>query len=378
MMHKLGFLVVILTCGSVLRLVASPTQVSAPTLKNVAHFIPASDVAFHFEGRVDRRNPAEPVLIWQGTLVDVIFEGDSLGLCFGARKGVAYFDLTVDGETSVIELKEGEDSTTVRYSKPLCVGQHRFTLFKRSEADAGHAGFRGIELAPGGRVQPNQAQPPKPMYQFFGDSITVGACNEDGAVDQWENRATHNNALSYAALTARAFRFGYRNTAVSGMGIVIGYVPKRAEEVCDRLYPEIDAPKAEEQGQAPDVVFLNFGENDDSFSKNQAMDFPAGFADGYVSLVKKIRASYPKAEIVLLRGGMFGGAKSEPLRVAWEKAVQRLAAEDAHLHTFVFQHWSETHPRASDHRAMSEELVSWLKTQPFMQRFLCLIPKASS
>jgi lysophospholipase L1-like esterase len=163
---------------------------------------------------------------------------------------------------------------------------------------------------------------------------------------------------------------GYRNIAVSGMGIVIGYVPKRAGEIWDRLYPEPDSPKAEDLSWSPDVVFVNYGENDDSFSKNQNMAFPTGFAAGYVALVKAMRISYPKAEIVLLRGGMFGGAKSEPLRAAWVEAVQRLEAEDARVHHFVFQHWSETHPRVSDHRAMADELVGWLKAQPFMQRFL--------
>jgi lysophospholipase L1-like esterase len=206
--------------------------------------------------------------------------------------------------------------------------------------------------------------------QFFGDSITVGACNEDGAEDQWENRATHNNALSYAALTAKAMNASYRNIAVSGMGIVLGYVPVRAGEIWNRLYPGSGSFIAEDKGWTPDVVFVNYGENDDSFSKNQNVAFPAGFADGYVALVKAMRGFYPKAEIVLLRGGMFGGAKSEPLRQAWTEAVQRLETEDAHVHHFVFQHWSETHPRVSDHRAMADELVVWLKTEPFMRRFL--------
>jgi hypothetical protein len=83
-----------------------------------------------------------------------------------------------------------------------------------------------------------------------------------------------------------------------------------------------------------------------------------------------MRAAYPKAEIVLLRGGMFGGAKSEPLRAAWTEGVQRLETGDVHVHHFVFQHWSETHPRVNDHRALADELVGWLKMQPFMQRFL--------
>jgi lysophospholipase L1-like esterase len=327
------------------------------------------DPAFQFDGRIDARDLSAPVLIWQGSRVLVDFDGTELTLCFGAAKGVSFFDIEVDGDVSVVEVKESAVPVQIKYSKLLSAGRHRLRLFKRSEADAGHAAFLGVELAAGANVFAPELITPKLALQFFGDSITVGACNEDGAVDQWENRATHNNALSYGALTAKALSAGYRNVAVSGMGIVVGYVPKRAGEICDRLYPEPGAPRSDERGWSPDVVFVNYGENDDSFSKNQNMEFPAGFADGYVALVQGMRAAYPQAEIVLLRGGMFGGAKSEALRTAWETAVQRLEAEDGRVHHFVFQHWSELHPRVSDHQAMAEELVAWLKTQPFMQRF---------
>lgn len=330
----------------------------------------ASDPAFRFEGRMDTRDASNPVLVWQGTSVSVDFYGEALALCFGAAKGVSFFDLEVDGAASVVAVNEGPAPIQIKYPKPLSSGRHHLKLFKRSEADAGHVTFLGIELPAGAKIDAPESAPPKLALQFFGDSITVGACNEDGAVDQWENRATHNHALSYGALTAKALNTAYRNIAVSGMGIAEGYVPKRAGQIWNRLYPEPDAPKSDERGWLPDVVFVNYGENDDSFSKNQNMDFPAGFADGYVALVQDMRKAYPQAEIILLRGGMFGGAKSEPLRKAWTEAVQRLTTADARVHPYIFQHWSETHPRVSDHRAMAAELVAWLKAQRFMQRLL--------
>ena len=153
------------------------------------------------------------------------------------------------------------------------------------------------------------------------------------------------------------------------MGIVVGYVPVRAREVWDRLYPKADSPKADLGSWIPDVVFVNYGENDDSFSKTQGTAFPANFSEGYVSLVKQMRLAYPKTEIVLLRGGMFGGARSEILRTAWAAAVRQLEVQDPHIHDFVFQHWSQTHPRVSDDQAMAAELVTWLKAQSFMERF---------
>ena len=334
------------------------------------NFISANDAAFRFDGRIDARNQANPVFIWQGSQVAVDFEGDSLALWFGTCHGVCFFDVTVDGVKSVVAVREEQPPARIKLSVVHAEGRHRLVIFKRSEADAGHVVFQGIELTGGAKIFAPKPINSKLAMQFFGDSITAGACNEDGPEDQWENRSTHNNALSYGALTANALKARYRNIAVSGMGIVVGYVPKRVSEVWNRLYPEPGAPKADEPGWSPDIVFVNYGENDDSFSKNQNQPFPASFADSYVALIKDMRAAYPKAEIVLLRGGMFGGAKSDALRQAWEEAVRRLEDEDARMHHFVFLHWSATHPRVSDHRAMSDELVAWLKAQTFMQRFL--------
>jgi len=203
---------------------------------------------------------------------------------------------------------------------------------------------------------------------FIGDSITVGACDEDGATDQWDDRRTHNNALSYGALTATKFSADYRNIAVSGMGICTGYVEMRAGEVWDRVYPNPRSAKADLGAEAaPTVIFVNFGENDDSFTHKDQQPFPPDFAERYVALVQAIRKTYPAAEIVILRGGMHGGAQSERLRGPWETAVQQLEGRDPRVTHFVFKHWSTLHPRVADHRAMADELIAWLQQQAFMR-----------
>jgi hypothetical protein len=172
--------------------------------------------------------------------------------------------------------------------------------------------------------------------------------------------------LSYAALTAKAFQADHRNISVSGMGISTGYVPMKAGEVWNRLYPTTNAPLVESADWIPQIVFVNFGENDNSFTKVHGRPFPADFTQGYMELVRAIRSDYPEARIVLLRGGMSGGAKSEPLRVAWESAVTQLESTDQGTSHFVFQHWTMTHPRVSDDRIMADELVRWLWQQKFI------------
>jgi lysophospholipase L1-like esterase len=327
--------------------------------------VSAADSHFRYEGRFDCTEPAAPVVVWQGSRISIDFTGDHLVFRFDGLSGENFFDIHVDDATAVLAVPVGAGQH-IACPLPLAGGHHHLLLFKRSEAAAGFARFRGIEIAPAAEV----ATPAAPSYrlamEFIGDSITVGACNEDGAADQWESRRTHNNALSYGALTAAAFAADYRNIAASGMGIVVGWVPFHAAEAWDRVYPDPKSPKADLSAWTPDVAFVNLGENDDSFTHAKGLPFPAAFSADYIALVRAIRNAHPAASIVLLRGGMYGGAKSPALRQAWETAVAELERTDPHITHFVFQHWSSNHPRVSDDRAMADELISWLKQQPFI------------
>jgi lysophospholipase L1-like esterase len=341
---------------------------SAPAVVSPMQSIPAEDSRFRYEGRFDRSNPAAPVLVWQGSRIYIDFEGSAFALRFNWVEGQNFFDVTVDDTATVLAVNKA-DHTRLTFPQPLGPGRHHLTLFKRSEAAAGNARFLGIEIALGAHAWVPPATTYKLKMQFIGDSITAGACNEDGPTDQWEDRSTHNNARSYGALTSIAFNADYRNIAVSGMGIVLGYVEPHAGQIWDRVYPVASSPRADLAAWTPDVVFLNFGENDDSFTTANKLPFPARFTENYIALVQAIRAAHPNAQIVILRGGMYGGANSEPLREAWSAAVRRLKAGDPRVHSFVFTHWSRNHPRVADDRAMADELSAWLEKQSFMQAY---------
>jgi lysophospholipase L1-like esterase len=349
--------------------VPPPAVASEPSTNRLTLRIPAADSRFRYEGRFDFSDSNAPVVIWQASRISLDFTGDALGLLFADARGQCFFNAAVDGSNTIVEVREGQPAqpTTLAGFGP---GRHQLMLFKRSEADAGTVRFRGVTLTGSAQAWP----PPPPAYrlrmEFFGDSITVGACNEDGDADQWDNRRTHNAALSYTALTAAAFSADYRNIAVSGMGIATGWVDKKAGEVWDKTYPDPATPRADLTIWVPQVVFVNFGENDDSYPRAHGQPFPAGYAGGYVALVRAIRTAYPAAQIVFLRGGMSGGAQSGPLREAWESAVAQLEAADPSVSHFVFTRWTRTHPRVADDRAMAGELTAWLRQQPFMQAFV--------
>jgi lysophospholipase L1-like esterase len=335
--------------------------------------IPASDSRFLYEGRFDFQDTAGPVVVWQASRIGLDFEGGSLALLFGDVTGQSFFDVAVDDVRFVVGVRAGAER---RFEAPRALGsgRHRMTINKRSEASAGHVRFEGVEIARG-----SQASAPAPgayrlAMEFFGDSITAGACNEDGEADQWKDRRTHNGALSYAALTAAALGADHRSIAVSGMGIREGWADVRAGEVWDRIYPIAESPRTDLRSWQPDIAFVNLGENDASFTERKGRPFPPGFREGYVSLVRTIRAAYPGARLVLLRGGMGNGAKNPALREAWQAAVTQLEAEDAAMSHFVFKHWTRRHPRVADHQELAAELVAWLQAQPFFSAWAAPAP----
>lgn len=326
--------------------------------------IPAGDRRFDYDGRFDFGDTNAPVVIWQASRIRLDFQGDHIVLLFDDATGQCFFDARVDNSNTIVELRRGaEQSVTLSSFGP---GRHELTLFKRSEAAAGTVRFRGAEMGLRAKAWAPAPAPCKLKMEFLGDSITVGACNEDGPADQWETRRTHDSALSYAALTAAAFSADYRNIAVSGMGIATGWVQPKAGQIWDRLYPDVASPRADLSRWVPQIVFVNFGENDGSFSAAHGQPFPANFTAGYVSLVKAVRNAYPKAHIVLLRGGMSNGANNAALRLAWDKAVNKLEASDDGISHFVFTHWTVNHPRVADDRILADELVAWLKQQTWM------------
>jgi len=338
-----------------------------PAEASSGRLIPARDARFRYEGRIDFSDPSAPVVIWQGSRISLDFDGAQVALRFAGGTGQNFFNAEMDGVNTIVEMR---DAAPHRIELPLAgPGRHHLVLFKRNEASAGYVRFLGVEIAPGAQAWAPPAPACRLRMEFFGDSIMAGACNEDGDTDQWEDRRTHNNALSYTTLTAAAFAADYRSLAVSGMGIATGWTEVRAGQVWDRIYPVPGGPRADLKSWQPDVALLNLGENDDSFTRKHEQPFPNGYTAGYVALVKAFRAAYPQTQIVLLRGGMYGGAQSAPLREAWEAAVREIESGDKAVSHFVFTHWSSNHPRVSDDRALADELVAWLKAQPFMRRY---------
>ena len=191
----------------------------------------------------------------------------------------------------------------------------------------------------------------------------AGQRNEDPGADQWNDRSTHNFYNSYASITARNLDAEVTGAVNSGMGVSIGWNEYEAWQVWDRQEANPDAEIYPPEIQAPDVFIINLGENDNSFTYANGLDFPEDYADRYIELVKEIRGRYPDTLIVCALGGMHGGKFSRVLNSAWQKAFDQLSAEDPMVKQFKFEMYSNSHPRVDAHEAMAVELTEFLKTE---------------
>jgi len=326
------------------------------------HFIAADNPAFSYQGRIDFSDPAKPVVIWQASTVELEFSGTSLKLGFSGLVNQVYFDVELDGEKQRVGVKNG----LVALPFSLASGWHKLRLFKRSEASKGHVVFRGISIDEGASVRKLDVPHYATRFIFYGDSITVGSCNEDGNEDQWEDFSTHNSALSYAAMVARHFNADYRNIAASGTGISVGFEDYTIDQFWNRYYPEPKATLAQPEAFAPNVVFLNFGENDIAYPLAMGSQFPTDFVSRYIQLVTAMRKTYPDSRIVILRGGMHGGSQNPTLIEPWERVVASLEEHDTQISHFSFNHWHNQHPRVANHKAMADELINWLSVQVWL------------
>jgi hypothetical protein len=324
--------------------------------------IDADHPGFYYIGRIDDHDPKAPVLIWQGTEVRARFSGKDIGFRFSNAWGQNFYNVVVDGKVWILKLNEWGTHDYL-YTQTLSEGFHDLILFKRTEANAGNAEFRGLILGKGAKLEPKPA--PLPLrIEFYGDSITAGACNEDlPGAEQYDDLSTHNNYLSYGAITARNLNAEYVCIAVSGIGICYSWNSYRMPEIYDRLYLHIPDVKYNFRGRQPDMVILNVGQNDYGYPKAREMEFPADFMAKYIELVRKIRGWYPDARIVCAIGGMSAYEDSPELQSAFQKAVAELKTTDKKIFSFVFKAFTYNHPRVDTHAKMAEELTAYLQSE---------------
>ena len=244
---------------------------------------------------------------------------------------------------------------------------------KLSEAAFDKIGIAGISAD--GEISPTASLSRR--MEFIGDSITCGFGIEAKSGDEHFRTETENPCINYAALTARSLGADFHLISWSTIGVYSSDCKDENAEkpndswVMPMLYDYTDISTEEMlgiqnhtewdfQSFVPDVIVINLGTNDVSFTK----DIPErleGFKKAYMDFLKNIRDKNPGSVIVCTLG-MMGGELFPMI----EAAVRDMG--DSRIHTLEFDvqkpedgFGSENHPNAVTHRKAAEKLTKKIR-----------------
>lgn len=257
-------------------------------------------------------------LVLSGSAVDFIVNGRSAeitikgdyGISNGAEQKPRYailvddkiiLDELLDVKQKSIKLFDGEESRAAHVR-----------IIHLSEANNGAIGVGNI------KVDTDIPVPVVPEFkkdisiEFIGDSITC-AYGVEGK-DQYESfkTTTENFMKSYAYLTAQQLDADYSCVSYSGYGIVSGYSSsgdKNSNSLLPDFYDVIgranDYYKEWNHSEHKyDVIVVNLGTNDNTYTSKDPDTRSAEFSDGYTEFLTKIHSVHPESYIICTLGTM--------------------------------------------------------------------------
>jgi hypothetical protein len=340
---------------------ADQTLTAAPVL------IGADHSHIQYTGRIDFSDPAAPLFTWPGTAVTVVFTGTSAAVKLHDQYGKNFYNAVIDeawDKPIILQLKEGEHTYPV--ATGLSDGEHRLTLFKRTEGEEGATYFKGLVLE---RAQGLLAPPARPERRiaFFGDSITSGMGNEAPEAGDDDDLADKNHFLSYAAITARALNAEHHTISQSGIGIMVSWFDFTMPQFYDQLSAVGNNDSQWDFSQwTPEVVVINLFQNDSWLVDKRLDPVPteAQRIQAYVDFLTSVRRHYPHAFIVCTLGSMDATKAGSPWPGYIAAAVERIKTEqqDQRIDTlfFPFKEFYK-HPRVHHHQENAALLTQFIR-----------------
>jgi lysophospholipase L1-like esterase len=273
--------------------------------------------------------------------------------------------ILLDKNENIYKIYEGDISRKVK-----------IRLMKMSEAAFSKVGIKEIIIEGEGDITPTKAK--ERRIEFIGDSITCGYGIEGVFEKDVFNTTQENPWEAYAARTARYFNADFNCVSWSGIGVISSWTEVDAPNtdwLMPMLYKYTDAALDNDFGSKefelwdndlfiPDLIVVNLGTNDTSYTKNTKEKINA-FEYGYYDFLRKIRNSNPNADIICTLGVM-----GQELCPAVEAAVTKFknSKGDKKIYTHFFDVQSEEdgigtdwHPSSKTHEKMSESLINKIK-----------------
>ena len=281
----------------------------------------------------------------------------------------ARYAIYVDGELVIDEMMD-KGIKEVPVLQADAVEEHVIRFVKLSETSDSSLGLQYITCDADANIQPTEEK--DLLIEFVGDSITCGY-GVDGELGDVYLTGNEDATKAYAFLTAQKLDADWSLVSQSGYGIISGYTnngKKQEKQALPLYYDKVGnsygtaggvnpSEKEWKFNRLPDVVVINLGTNDNSYTKNDATK-KEEYVQGYVAFLEKVREKNPDAEIVCTLGVM-----GQELCPQIEKAVEQFSTEknDTKVHYVKLDvqayenGWAvDYHPTAASHEHAAEQM----------------------
>lgn len=278
--------------------------------------------------------------------------------------GERVIDDMVDNIMEVYDVFESETPQDVTVS-----------LVKLSESPMSTIAISDIKVT-GSVISP---APKKDMLiEFIGDSITCGYGADDPVKENHFSTKTEDVTKAYAYKTAAALNADYSMVSFSGYGIISGYTndKKVSAQTVPQYYTKLGYSWASNGSfvpanvdwdfgkRQPDVVVVNLGTNDDSYTKTDS-EKQMEYCTEYTEFLKLIREKNPDAKI-LCTLGIMGDRLYEYVQLAVLNYTEETGDTNISAMKFDVQlpddgYSADWHPSVVTHDKAAEKLTNEIK-----------------
>ncbi len=296
-----------------------------------------------------------------GTLAEITLTSD----CKDSKARVGIF---VNGERAVDTMLT-EKTTTLKVFESDTPKNCIISVVKLSEQAHSYVGVKNIHAVSGYGIIPTPRRERK--IEFIGDSITCGY-GVDAPSEKYDfSTETEDGSKTYAALVGKALDADVNIVAWSGIGAYSCYTSgdKPSQwKLISGVYKNTDTMHTSKKWDFskwhPDVVVINIGTNDNSWSKGieEREDI---FGSAYYDFICQVREVNPDAYIICSLGAMGSNLMPEI-----REQVENYSANtgDYRITTFEFAnqngytdgYGADYHPSAKTHQKMADKLAPFI------------------
>lgn len=286
----------------------------------------------------------------------------------------AYLGIFLDGREkpeAVLEIQPGESQVRIfRENAPRMV---TIRVVKLTESQYAKVALNAVYAD--GEITPTQALERKLL--FVGDSITAGSGSVCVTGEEEYTTASEDVTIAYPWVAARKLNAECGVLCMSGGGLISRWIPPEADEpltnvLMPDLIPYADKLLDQRLGKEPqlwddarfqpDVVTVNLGTNDSSYTRGIASR-EAAFREVYCRLLRELNRRYPRAKLLVLYGLMDRTLEPSVIQAAEQCAGEGLPVTFRELPQMdpADGVGIQGHPTVRTHAKMAGLVAGWIR-----------------